>query len=145
MDGSPTDAPAAGNNPLRGQASGSEFQTVGNAKGIYMDMLDYFETRQDKLFVIVTAPPNVEGEATPQQAANARAFNRWLVEDWLDEYPYNNVAVFDFFNVLTSNDSGNFAAYGSDGDSHPSAAGLEKATGEFVPLLNVEYHAWKGE
>jgi len=27
----------------------------------------------------------------------------WLVNDWLAGYPYNNVAVFDFYNVLTSN------------------------------------------
>ena len=91
---------------------------------------------------------------------------------WLDNYPYNNVAVFDFFNVLTSNGgdidtndlgaargnhhrllsgqvqhlvqtANNYAAYPS-GDSHPTAAGNVKATGEFVPLLNVAYHAWKG-
>lgn len=39
----------------------------------------------------------------------------------------------------------NFAAYSSDGsDSHPTAAGLQKATQEFVPLLNAFYHRWKG-
>lgn len=27
----------------------------------------------------------------------------WLVNDWLDGYEHNNVAVFDFYNVLTSN------------------------------------------
>ena len=82
------------------------------------------------------------------------------------------MAVFDFFNVLTSNGGdiytndlgaaagnhhrlrhgevrytvqtgGNYSAYAS-GDSHPTAAGGQKATGEFVPLLNIAYHAWKG-
>ena len=37
------------------------------------------------------------------QAANARALNNWLMTDWLADYPHNNVAVFDFYNVLTSN------------------------------------------
>jgi len=36
-----------------------------------------------------------------------------------------------------------FAAYGSEpSDSHPTAAGDQKATGEFVKLLNVFYHRW---
>lgn len=143
LGGSPQDPPAADANPLRGQGSGSEYHTVGNAKGIYMDLLDFFRTRQDKLFIVITAPPNVEGEATPQQAANARALNRWLVDEWLNEYPYGNVAVFDFYDVLTTD--GNFSAYGSDGDSHPNAAGLQKATSEFTDLLNIAYNRWQGD
>jgi hypothetical protein len=39
-------------------------------------------------------------------------------------------------------DSNNFAYYPSD-DSHPSTAGQQKATTEFVPLLNYYYHIWK--
>ena len=35
------------------------------------------------------------------------------------------------------------AAYGS-GDSHPTFAGNQKATAEFVPLLNVFYNRWQG-
>jgi hypothetical protein len=172
LGGNPDDPPTTGPNPLRGEDHTSEHHTVGNAKGIYNDILEYFRTRQDKLFVVITAPPLVANETDAAHAANARAFNNWLVEDWLDGYLYNNVAVFDFYNVLTSNggnantnDLGwatgnhhrwwngavqhikgvdnNFAAYGSDGDSHPTATGGQKATGEFVQLLNVFYHRWK--
>lgn len=116
-----------------------------------------------------------EADTTPEQAANASAFNRWLVNDWLSGYQYRNVAVFDFYNVLTSNGGspqvndlgrdegshhrynesndtieyitgpgGNFAAYAGE-DSHPTGAGLQKASAEFIKLLNIEYHAWKGE
>jgi len=122
---------------------------------------------------IITAPPLVEGDTDAAHAANARAFNNWLVNDWLDGYPYDNVAVFDFYNVLTSNggdrntnDLGweagnhhrwwhgavqhiqtvdnNFAAYGNaPWDSHPTAAGGQKASGEFIQLLNIFYHRWK--
>lgn len=175
LAGNPDDPPSRGQNLLRGQSAGEVVHTVQNAKGIYNDLLGYFATRQDKLFVVATAPPLIESETTPEAAANARAFNRWLVNDWLEDYPYQNVAVFDFYNVLTSNggspeisDSGkssgnhhryspeldaieyvtgqgsNFSAYGS-GDSHPTAAGGQKATDEFIELLNISYHAWKGE
>jgi hypothetical protein len=162
--GSPTDPPDA--------EPGADL-TVGNAKAVYIDILTYFETRQDKLFVVVTAPPLQEGDTAPERAANARALNEWLRSEWLADYPYRNVAVFDFYNVLTSNggdadtsdagsSSGNhhrwwsgaeqhlqtvdsdFLAYPS-GDSHPSRAGNEKATAEFVPLLNVFYHRWQAE
>jgi len=99
LKGNPGDPPTTGDNPLRGQDSGSPDHTIGNAKGIYNDILEYFGTRQDKLFVVITAPPRQDAT----YAANARAFNNWLVNDWLDGYPYHNVAVFDFYNVLTTN------------------------------------------
>ena len=161
--------PPIASNPLRGQDANSEYHTVANARGIYMDLLDYFSTRQDKLFVVITAPPLQDGT----WATNARAFNNWLVNDWLSSYTYKNVAVFDFYNVLTSNGgdsdtndlggasgnhhrwwngavqhqqtvAGDTAAYPS-GDDHPNRAGNTKATAEFVQLLNVFYNRWVGQ
>jgi hypothetical protein len=162
LQGDPGAAPPPiASNPLRGQEAYSEYHTVANAKGIYMDLLEYFGTRQDKLFVVITAPPLHDGA----WASNACAFNDWLVNDWLSGYPYENVAVFDFYNVLTSNGgdpdtndlgwhSGNHhrwwngavqhqqtvasdtAAYPS-GDDHPNRAGNTKAKGEFVQLFNA--------
>jgi len=133
--------------------------TVGNVKYIYNELLQYFYTQPDKLFVVITAPPLRD----PTYAANARAFNNWLVNGWLDEnnYPYPNVAVFDFYNVLTGPDNHhrfiistglvqhvytagmNTSYYHEPGDDHPSAAGNRKAKNEFIPLLNVYYHRWK--
>ncbi len=148
LEGNPSD-PAAPGDGL----------SVSNAKYIYNDLLKYFITRPDKLFIVITAPPVQD----PSLADNARAFNTWLVNDWLSEnqYPYPNVAVFDFYNVLTGEnnhhrynhgtiehitDQGhNTSAYASAGDDdHPSAEGNRKATTEFVPLLNIYYHRWKG-
>jgi len=82
-----------------GSRPGSDAHTVSNAKGIYIDLLTYFSKHQDKLFVAITAPPLIDGT----YGAHARAFNNWLVNDWLAGYPYANVAVFDFYTVLTSN------------------------------------------
>jgi hypothetical protein len=173
LGGSPGDPPTTGSNPLRGEDWSSPHHTVGNAKGIYNDILEYFGTRQDKLFVVITAPPLVASDTDATHAANARALNTWLVNDWLDGYAYNNVAVFDYYNVLTSNggnwytndlgwDTGNHhryrngaveyttdqgihtAAYPDWGDdSHPAPAGNQKATAEYVPLLNIFYHRWQ--
>ena len=52
--------------------------TVGSAKWVYNQLLTYFAAHPEKLFVVVTAPPNSES----QYAANARAFNAWLLNDW---------------------------------------------------------------
>jgi hypothetical protein len=171
LQGDPNDVvPQIDSNPLRGQDSWSEFHKVANAKGIYIDLLDYFQTRQDKLFIVITAPP----QSDPTYADNARAFNEWLMHDWLQNYPYNNVFVFDFYNVLTTNggspsvndlnqETGNHHRWWHDAvqhktdgdhdgnpnvleypteDDHPSRAGNLKATAEFLPLLNVAYNRW---
>jgi len=166
--GNPSDpVPAIGANPLRGSdTTDAGILTVANAKGIYIDLLDYFRTRQDKLFVVITAPPLSDGT----YASNARAFNNWLVSDWLSGYPYKNVFVWDYYNVLTSkgpgaNDLGSAdgnhhrwrdnavqhqVAYGGNttvypsADDHPNTNGNQKATAEFVPLLNVAYNRFKG-
>ncbi len=145
LEGKPTDPPARGDG-----------LTVSNAKAIYNELLTYFATRPDKLFVVITAPPLQD----PTNARNARAFNNWLVHDWLSSYAGRNVAVFDFYNVLTgpknhhrfssgaiehvADRGGNTLHYPSNGDDHPSQAGNRKATTEFIPLLNVYYHRWKG-
>ncbi len=91
LEGKPNDPPSA-----------DGWFSVGHAKYVYNELLNFFQAHPDKLFIIITAPPLSD----PSNAANARAFNLWLVQDWLDEnqYPYNNVAVFDFYNVLTGTD-----------------------------------------
>ncbi len=130
--------------------------SVGHVKYVYTEILQYFGARPDKLFVVITAPPLSDGT----YAENARAFNNWLLNDWLREnnYALNNVAVFDFYNVLTSPGAHHRFRNGRvehvigdkntlhypSADDHPSARGSQKATGEFVPLLNVFYHRWQG-
>ena len=134
--------------------------TVGNAKWVYNQLLTYFAAHPEKLFVVVTAPPNSES----QYAANARAFNAWLLNDWRaqNHYQLANVAVFDFYNVLTGPNNHhrlvggvethpvtagmNSAYYRSgEGDDHPNVAGSQKATAEFVPMLNAFYHRWQAQ
>ncbi len=145
LNGNPNDPPTPG----------GDF-TVGNAKYIYNDLLNYFRTRPDKLFIIITAPPVQDNS----HAENARAFNQWLINEWLVGYDGNNVAVWDFYNVLTGPDhhhrfingqvehvhetGANTLFYPSD-DDHPSVVGSQKASEEFIPMLNVFYNRWKAD
>ena len=75
-----------------------EDMTISGAKYVYNTILGYFATRPDKLFIVITAPPLSD----PEYSANARAFNQWLLNDWLREnnYSQSNVAVFDFYNEI---------------------------------------------
>ena len=134
---------------------GDDF-SVSNAKAIYNQLLGYFEKRKDKLFIAVTAPPVRE----KRYSVNARAFNNWLVNDWLKNYAGTNVAVFDFYNILTGKNnhhkiSNGFVEhlihdkkntlyyYSGSGDNHPTMVGSKKAAKEFVPLLNYYVSQWK--
>jgi hypothetical protein len=144
LEGNPNDPPGT-----------YEELSVGGAKYVYNTILGYFATRPDKLFVVITAPPLSD----PTYSKNARAFNQWLVNDWLREnnYTLNNVAVFDFYNILTDPDAHHRVrdgqiehvngtrntSYYPSGDDHPSVEGSQKATEEFLPMLNVFYHRWK--
>ncbi len=129
--------------------------SVAGAKYVYNQILQYFATRPDKLFIVVTAPPLSD----PTYSENARAFNEWLVNDWLRENDYSlpNVGVFDFYNVLTAENAHHRMRQGSiehiigprntlyypSEDDHPSIQGSQKATEEFVPLLNAYYNRWE--
>jgi len=132
-------------NLLKGEGVDSQYHTISNVKGIYIDLLEYFKTKQDKLFIVVTAPPLGRNNSDSSAADNARALNNWLKNDWLEAYDYQNVAVFDFYNVLTGDGESNFNEYPSGGgDDHPSTEGNLKATQEFIPFLNGVYNSWKG-
>jgi len=143
LEGRPNDPPGS-----------YEEMSVSGAKYVYNTILQYFATRPDKLFIVITAPPLSDST----YADNARAFNNWLVNDWLREnnYVLNNVAVFDFYNILTDPNAHhrfnnghvehilgnrNTLAYPS-GDDHPSERGSQKAAEEFIPMLNLFYSRW---
>lgn len=144
LEGSPNDPPGT-----------YEELSVSGAKYVYNTILPFFASHPEKLFIVITAPPLSDSS----YAANARAFNNWLVNDWLREnnYTLNNVAVFDFYNTLTDPGAhhrvnggqieyiigGNNTLHYPSEDDHPSVEGSHKATDEFVPMLNVFYHRWK--
>jgi hypothetical protein len=155
LTGNPTD-PASASDPA---------YSVGHSKYVYNTILTYFAAHQDKLFVVITAPPLLAANTSTANAANARAFNEWLMNDWLSDagYAYNNVVVFDFYNVLTGPNNHHrysngaiehtytagmntlYSSYGSSAsDDHPNATASQKATTEFLNLLNIFYNRWKG-
>ncbi|RLD13080.1 MAG: hypothetical protein DRI28_06585, partial [Caldiserica bacterium] len=136
--GNPDDPPLprGENNPIYGKGCMDDWAyTVSNIKGLYRDLLDYFKTRQDKLFVIITTPPSLK-EYVGDMGRLLRAINNWLVDDLFKSYPYNNVFVFDYYNVLTSNGgSPNKNDLGADTGNHHRFR-----NGKVEHVVNLDYH-----
>jgi hypothetical protein len=115
-------------------------------------LMKIFKAHPDILFIIVTAPPLVPNSTDQPSADRARQFNNWLVIGFIKKYNkknpgFNNVAVFDFFNVL-ANASGTDRnmlkkEYRIDEwDSHPNPKGNKEATEEFIPFLRTAVDNW---
>jgi hypothetical protein len=132
--------------------------SIDDEKAIYNGLLTYFSNHTDKLFILITPPgtSNVSSYLLTKELCN------WLVDKqngWLKNYAYNNVAVYDFFCTLSETNSHHRInngtiehIYASDfdgvspyhsSDDHPNSTGNQKATDEFVPLLNYFYNTWK--
>jgi len=109
-------------------------------KVYYRDMRDFFDTRPDRLFVVIGFPPLHPDETNAEDAARARQFINWLKSsEYLSGHP--NIVCFDLFDLL--------ASAGSDGpintlrtsyqpeyvDSHPNTAGNQAVAPVFAQFL----------
>jgi hypothetical protein len=135
--------------------------TLANAQATYLALLPEFQKYPDVLFVCVTTPPEalrldpqplwkalarrVLGKADRSgkllaRAATARRFANWLQagNGWLKGYELKNVAVFDYYDILTGDGASDGLQYPTGGgyDSHPSSEGQRRATEALLPFLN---------
>lgn len=137
-------------------------RTLANARAAYKALLSHLQRQQDTLFIVLTAPPIAEpnqkrikslkkqgliigNEPVVNIANRARVFNNWLKDPengWLKGYPYKNVVVFDYYDILTDYGRTNWSAYPTrEGlDSHPSSEGNTKTAQELVLFLNRALH-----
>ena len=118
--------------------------TYLNDSTIYKPLEDIFAENPDVLFIPVTAPPLHYGATNDTNAHRARSFNNWLKYEWLASYNaahpgLNNVAVFDWFDVLAYPD--NHASHpnrlqqdygGASGNSHPNSTANSHSTDVFA-------------
>jgi uncharacterized repeat protein (TIGR02543 family) len=132
--------------------------SIDDEKAIYNSLLPYFAAHPNKLFILITPP----GESVVSSYQLTKELCNWLVNTqtgWLSGYSGNNVRVFDFYGVLSEIDSHHRRSGGSteyvyaadydggspyhDGDDHPNAMGNQKATAEYITMLNYFYDTWK--
>ena len=117
----------------------------------YKPLEDVFADNPDILFIPVCAPPRhyAPSDATNDaEAHRARLFNNWLKNDWLSDYNsdnpgVNNVAVFDWFDILSYSDNNEYhpnrlkSEYGGEsGNSHPNSLANSDSTNVFASHSN---------
>ncbi len=113
----------------------------------YLALEDIFAANPDILFIPVTAPPLCNTSTNDANAHRARLFNTWLTDEWQVEYKQrtglNNVAVFDWFNVLANADDAATmpnrlkAEYGGETtNSHPNQTANVYSTEVFAGRAN---------
>ena len=109
---------------------GSDEQ-LAEYKSYYLSIRERVDKYPDKLFIVVTQPPQVPANSDPEEGARARAFADWLQSDeYLAGHP--NVFTFDFFGYLAGDDNFLRPEYRVDEyDGHPN----EEANRTIGPLF----------
>ena len=140
---------------------GGPGQVYTHNSTIYKPLEDIFAENPDVLFIPVTAPPLCATcGTTDENAHRARLFNEWLVNDWLPAYNaahpgLNNVAVFNFFDLLANADNHptdpnrlRDIYTRSPGDSHPNDLANGDATALFATaagnFIDAAWSAYQG-
>ncbi len=114
-------------------------------KANYLTIRDRVDRYPDKIFVIVTQPPQVPANSNPEEAARARALALWLrSDDFLAGHP--NLFVFDFFDLLAGEDNFLRPEYRSDEyDAHPNERANREIGPQFVAFLDEVIRSTYGE
>jgi len=72
---------------------------LADYESYYLSIRDRMDQYPNKIFIVVSPPPEIPADTDPQAAARARAFADWLASDgYLSGHP--NVFTFDFFDLL---------------------------------------------
>ncbi len=113
-------------------------------RSYYLSIRDRMDQYPDKVFVIVTQPPELPADSSPDAAARARAFTSWLQSrEYLSGHP--NVFVFDFFGLLAGDDNFLRPEYRMDEyDAHPNELANRTIGPLFVEFLDQTIRSYGG-
>jgi hypothetical protein len=117
--------------------------TLKQRKQWYLAMRSFFDTRTDRVFVVMSTPPLHRLSTNPTEAKNARRFANWLKSStYLSGHP--NIVCFDLFDLLAKADDGSATANmlkyeyekrHRNGDSHPNTRANETVGPVFAQAL----------
>ncbi len=126
----------------------SKTRTVANYKAVFVGLVQEFKKRPDKLFIFLTTPPLVPSQTTEENAARAREFNQWLVNELQPGYEketgLDNFHVFDLFAILT--DASNYLKseyrQPNPNDAHPNELAAKAAASDFMEFFIPIWENW---
>ena len=123
--------------------------TLANYQATFKAIKREMMRKGDSLFVYLTAPPLIAQKTTPENAARARRFNNWLINEYLVEYrsesEHDNFAIFDLFGFLAGPDNLLKKAYRVDkpSDAHPNDEASRLAAEAFVEFFMPLWEEWQ--
>ena len=106
-------------------------------KSYYRTIRDRADQYPDKLFIVITPPPEIPFDTDSEAAARARAFADWLTSgEYLSGHP--NVFAFDLFDLLADPDTNMLRSkYLTDEyDAHPNEIADQAAGPLFVSFID---------
>jgi hypothetical protein len=123
-------------------------KTIANFQASFENLGKEFTKYPDRLFVYLTAPPLIPELSLAENAARARQFNNWLINDFLPGYKkemaVDNFVIFDLFDVLAGVDNFLKMEYRRNipGDPHPNMAGSKDAARQFAHFFSPVWSDW---
>jgi hypothetical protein len=114
-------------------------------KSDYLSIRARMDEYPNKIFIVLTPPPEIPAETDPQAAARARDFADWLASsEYLDGHP--NVFTFDFFDLMADPATNMLRAdYRTDeSDAHPNELANQTVGPLFVHFVDQSVRTYGG-
>jgi hypothetical protein len=109
----------------------------------YRSVRDRMDQHPERIFIVVTQPPQVPGASNAEEARRARALADWLASDeFLGGHP--NVFTFDFFGHLAGSENFLRPEYRFDDyDGHPNQRANREIGPEFVAFIDQAIRSYE--
>jgi hypothetical protein len=111
----------------------------------YLSIRDRMDQYPNRIFIVVTPPPEIPADTDPQAPARARAFANWLASDeYLSGHP--NVFTFNFFDLLADPSTNMLRAdYQIDEyDAHPNELANQTIGPLFADFIDHSVSTYTG-
>jgi hypothetical protein len=112
-------------------------EQLAEYKTYYLSIRDRMDQYPNKIFIVVTEPPEIPSETDAAMAARARAFTNWLASDeYLSGHP--NVFTFNFFDLLADPATNMLRAEYqlAENDAHPNELANQTIAPLFVDFID---------
>jgi hypothetical protein len=118
---------------------------LADYESYYLSIRSRMDQYPNKIFIVVTPPPEIPADTDPQAAARARAFTDWLASDeYLSGHP--NVFTFNFFDLLADPSTNMLRAdYQADEyDAHPNELANRTIGPLFADFVDQSVRSYTG-
>jgi hypothetical protein len=119
-------------------------EQLADYESYYLSIRSRMDQYPNKIFIVITPPPEIPADTDPQAAARARAFSNWLASnEYVSGHP--NVFTFNFFDLLADPSTNMLRAdYRSGGDAHPNALANQTIGPLFADFIDQSVSTYTG-